>query len=134
MRRILLKKMFTPDRVFFLIAPGAAEIEQASGEDSAWVTDDKQFRNVVRRHPVTVVFDDLRRMLRCAIDWDLARELESWAPVFTGPQIRPPVDRHFGFGKRAQDSGRKELLDEDVVLQHQFLAFGRTQALEEAAR
>jgi hypothetical protein len=56
------------------------------------------------------------------------------SPVFTGLQIRPPIDRHFGVGKRPQDSGWKELLDEDVVLQHQFLAFGRTQSLEEAAR
>src|SRR5260221_12310995 len=134
MRRILLKKVYAADRDLFLIAPGAAEIEQASAEDSTWVTDDKQFRNVVRRHPVAVVFDDLRRMLGCTIDRDLARKLESWAPVLTRLQIRPPIDRHFGFGKRPQDSSWKELLDEDVVLQHQFLAFGRTQALEEAAR
>ncbi len=63
-------------------------------------------------------------MLRCAIDRDLARKLESRSPVFTGLQIRPPIDRHFGFGERAQDAGWKELLDEDVVLQHQVLAFG----------
>src|ERR1700730_7139458 len=100
MRRIFLKKMVTADRDLFLIAPGAAELEQAAGEDGAWIAADKQFRNVVRRHPVAVVFDDLRRMLRYAIDRDLARKLKRWPAVFTGLQIRPAIDRHFSFGKR----------------------------------
>jgi hypothetical protein len=66
MRRIFLKKMLTGDRDLLLVAPGAAKLEQVAGEDGAWITIYQQFRNIVRHHPVAVVFDDPRRMRRRA--------------------------------------------------------------------